>query len=172
MGWWWDGYVEPRGLWTHCLGLSRFVRGERLAGLVPAPAATDAAEAAPALALAARDRAWAWVRNAREVRMLRETLSVRVGTYRVDAAPAARRLTIAAAFPGTWLVDFIDPYDGTWLSSSMANGDATGIEIPLPAYRHDLALKLRRLDRPGPLPAGPPAPTPWHDEVERVMEGR
>jgi hypothetical protein len=169
MGWWWDGYVEPRGLWRHCLGLSRFTLGESLAGLAPAPALTDAADAAPALALAGRDRAWAWVRNARDVRMRRDGLSVQVGIYRIARDGAAKRLRIGAPLAGSWRVDFIDPYDGTWTGTTTATGAADGIDIDLPPYRHDLALKLERLAQPSPPIAGPVAPTPWHDEIERRL---
>jgi hypothetical protein len=170
MGWWWDGYVEPKGLWAHCRGLAAFVRGESLEGLAPAGASTDAGDAAPALALAGTDRAWAWVRNAREVVMQRRGLAVQIGTYRAASHGTATTVRIVAQLPGAWRVDAFDPYDGTWVASLDAHGTADGITVALPPYRHDLALKLRRLTAPEPLPQGPPAPTPWHDEVELRMQ--
>jgi hypothetical protein len=78
-------------------------------------------------------------------------------------------LTIDGLRGRWWRADWIDPYDGAWLGGATIDaGDAAPV-IPLPRFRHDLALKLRRLPAPEAPPLGPPEPTPWHDEVERLM---
>lgn len=168
MGWWWDVYVHPRDLYGHCTGLARFTAGESLDDLSPVPADTGEA-GAPALALASDDRVWAWIRNARDVRVK----GFQVVAYRVPALGVAKRVVVAGNRAGNWAVDVIDTYDGTWMSSTRATGTAEGLAIELPPYRHDVALKARRISAgqqaDGASRMGPPDPTPWHERVSSQM---
>jgi hypothetical protein len=168
MGWWWDTYVAPRGLWRQCAGLARFTRGEALGDLAPVAAVCDD-DTCPALALLGADRAWAWVRTPRATPLAGAGLGVRVAAYRVPRDHHARTLAIDGLRGRWWRVDWIDPYDGAWLGGTVIDAGNAAPLIPLPRFRHDLALKLRRLPVPEASPQGPPEPTPWHDEVERLL---
>lgn len=168
-GWWWDTWVDAHGLWPHLGGLARFVRGESLAGMQPAPATT--AGGASALALAGPDRAWAWVRAPRAIAVAGRGPELRVTALHVPAHDAARSARIAVGGDdGWWRIDWIDPYDGAWLGAAVAPSAAGMLTAPLPTWRHDVALKARRVAASEPPVAGPPQATPWHDTVAGWLE--
>ncbi|MBA3708296.1 MAG: hypothetical protein H0W83_05705 [Planctomycetes bacterium] len=170
MAWWWDRYVEPRGLWGHCAGLSRFVAGESIADLAPAEARV--AGGAAVYALAGPGRAWVWVEDHRAFTLDLSAVPVQLATYTIVADAPATSVTIAGDHTGEWQIDTIDTYDGVVLARRRVTGSARGLTVALAPYRHDVALKATRIATGTAFETPAKAETPFHDRVGELMKGK
>ncbi len=164
MAWWWDKYVDARDLWGHCTGIARFLADERIDDLHPATATCDGPGLA--LALVGPGRVWAWIQNRRLIAFDPMKVPVQVSQYSAPEAPQATSVTVHGEFTGAWQVDVVDTFDGITVARRLVTTVGGTLTIPLPAFRHDVALKARRAE-PGALPPLPPdkAATPWHDRI-------
>ena len=162
--WWWDTYLEARGLWPHYRGIARFTAHESLTGLQPCGATTDSPHAA-VLARASDTRLWAWARDLRAIRTSGRGLDLTVQGYGPEDGQPAHSLRLSGVHDGRWLVTWWDPYDGTWMASASALASGGVLTLSVPPYRNDIALKAQRSDAPPPSPPPGVPSTPWHDAL-------
>ncbi len=163
MAWWWDVYIDRRGLWRHCQGIARFTTGEDLGRLQDLPSRSDQVDT-QVLARGDGQRIWAWVRTPRLVSS--DPLGLQVRRYGFDHLPPATGIAVDAGRRGWWLVRWYDTYDGAWLGERAVHEDGPHCHLPLPPYRDEVALKATWSERQPAVQAGPPQATPWHDALE------
>lgn len=171
MTWWWERYVHPRDLYFHYAGISRFLRGEDLEGAeMRRTSVDDSGEGHFSFALETGSALLAWVGMEREVTYSYDDWKRRVTAYECRAEGGPLKLRVEGDFDGTRQVLFYDTFDGAVIGSATATGGQGALTIPVPRFRHDVALKCF----PGESTSGSPAAadeTPVHDKFENLHGG-
>ncbi len=155
MYWWWDHFVDVKGLWGEYAGLAEFLAGDDLRGLVPAQVETGVGSgdgAAYALGLQTSDRALVWVRNA-------AYHAAEVDSAILDLVKAQQRIdpetwvylppllegvtvTVSGLVDGAYTAQVYDPQGRAWLESLSVEVTGGQAVLELPYFAADLALKL------------------------------
>ncbi len=154
MYWWWDGFVDPRGLWPEYGRFAEFVRDVDLSAL--APAKLYAGKAAFARALANRKTALVWVRHRdydanavkgafdkaqQEAKKAGKTL----GNWQYSPTPVnGQVVTIPNLDRGLYVLGIYSPQTGKWLVQrplTVLDGNAY---VPLPDFSTDVAIRLEQ----------------------------
>lgn len=179
-GWWWWLHVHFRDRYGEFAAVARFLRGEDLRGITrqlaarvrgpggekparPAPASAEAStgrearrdarrpgEAGDYLVLAAGDgrrRAYVYVCARKLLRSLAD-----------KPACAGLRLELPSMEAGTYEVEFWDTWTGARAGRSVLDSRGGTLEVPLPKFSGDLAVKVRSREA-GAAPAGTHSPS-------------
>lgn len=154
MSWWWDTFIDPQGLWKEYRPLAEFMRGERLAGFKPGLA--DAGPNAYALVLRGSARNLAWVRHKEfDARAAQRAYgkALLAGTAGPDwtyepAALSRQTLTIKGLRDGDYTAYWFSPQTGEWLSETPARVQGGAVDLAVPEFSRDLAVKLLGANEP------------------------
>jgi len=170
MSWWWERYIHPRGLCFHHAGLARFLKDESLEDARPAVCLVrKSPEKHFAYALRTRDAAWGWVGLVRQARWEGAADTFQLKAYGGEAAGGPLEVWLEGDFKGEREIFFYDTFDGVMVGRAAAAGTEQGIAVTLPAFRHDLAFKCRRIGAGPAWPAEKPL-TPIHDRFVKLQE--
>ncbi len=95
-------------------------------------------------------------------------LDERVALYTASAGGGPAVLHVKGAFEGEYVCAFYDMFDGIVLGAEKITGTSRGIEIPVPRFRHDIAVKCVRNGTPAPE-VDAKRETPLHDRFEKIL---
>ncbi len=146
MAWWWDNVIDPQDLYPHFGAVSRFVEGVAFdeQGFVGArPAVAAAGRQLTAYALVGDPITLAWVKN------LAHHFAP-VGNPGDPVPVEGATLRIEGLADGTWSAHWIDAYDGSTLLLLVAPVTGGSVELAVPGFVGDVALRMHR--EPAPLP--------------------
>jgi hypothetical protein len=146
MTWWWDNVIDPQDLYAHFGAVSRFVEGvafdeQGFVGTRPEVAA--AGRRLTAWALVGDPITLAWVKN------LAHHFAP-AGNPGDPVPVQGATLTLEGLADGTWSAHWIDAYDGSTLSIVVGPVTGGSIELTVPSFVGDVALRMHH--EPGPLP--------------------
>lgn len=134
MSWWWDSVTEPEDLYSHFDPVAAFVRGVDFDGerfeASTAGAASPTAELRTT-ALVGETAALVWVENARHQWYAPDDSVIEDATLTVDDLP-----------PGRWSATWIDTSTAERLSRRSLTVDAAAVELAVPPFARDVALRL------------------------------
>lgn len=153
MSWWWDTYIHPNGLWEPLYGgISRFMAGEDMGARTWGEPNTDYIERIPArvFGLQASDAALIWL-------VSREYSSVGLENGYLDNLRARVDdpfniefpeigpgvLAINALDPGTYTIEIWNTFTGEVIDTQTAEAVDGSVQVTVPAFNRDLALKIR-----------------------------
>jgi hypothetical protein len=157
MYWWWDSYLDPLGLWPHFRGISTFMAGEDLADFSPVQVTISTTETtgsglgAVGLGLKSDEQHLVWLRS--------RNYAAQSAIYAYEDALKAGNteewrfepprvegllLTLDKTPEGTYQVHWFDPQTSEWLSQDQVIAQGGSINLPVPAFDRDLAIKIRR----------------------------
>lgn len=154
MYWWWDSFVDPRGLWREYGMFTEFAKGIDLSTY--APGTLYAGSGSLGLTLQKRASALVWVRqsnyDAAEVAFVfekaqREAAKAgkKLSDWRyVPASAPKRTVTVKNLARGLYSLGIFSPQTGKWIeqrSLTVLDGNAY---IPLPEFSGDLAIRLEQ----------------------------
>jgi hypothetical protein len=162
MTWWWERYVQPRDLYFHFTGISRFLKDESFEGAKPWPSSIkEAGPASFSFALKTKSKLFAWVGSPRHITLEGSGNDARVKSYRC-AGGGPLELRLPGNFKGRFNMETYDTFDGVVLKREVIEGTEASLVIAVPEFRHDIAFKCSAAERMPPAPP-PPPPTPIHD---------
>ena len=171
MTWWWERYIDPRNLYFHYTGLSRFLAGQDLEGARARKATFDEGGAHLfAFALEATDSLLVWLGAKRQIEWADRFWQSQVRSYTCGVTSGKPRLFIEGKREGRHTVVFLDTFDGVALGATQVTGSKRGLTIPIPTFRHDLALRCYRSDRAPNKALSGVKPTPIHDHFEKLSK--
>jgi hypothetical protein len=150
MLWWWDEYIEPKGLYGLYKGIASFFQGENLAALGLSPIETDYQELTEVYALKGRERSFIWVKDWRYSFEGLMDMAFEFGLDGVayEALPeTSYRLPVE--LPGTYEAWWYSTLSGEPMRSSVHRAfegpDGWAIELAIPSFAKSVACKLTRL---------------------------
>ncbi|MFH0910571.1 MAG: hypothetical protein V1918_03565 [Planctomycetota bacterium] len=135
MLWWWDYYLEEKNLYSHYAALSRFLEGADWSRQKSALYSESDPEVR---VVGLQDPAWIglWVQNKSSTWYLRL----------VEEEEPAWLDNISLAFsgisPGTYRLEWFDPYEGRVRAAKEVRCGEGRLEIEVPAFSHDIAARL------------------------------
>ncbi len=136
MTWWWDNVVDPTDAYFHFGALATFVDGiafdEEQFALGGATAVAPSTTVT-ALALRGRQNVLVWVKNDAHQ------------WYRPDPSSiTGATLHVLVEGSGAWHARWLDTYTGAEISRSTERTRGGAIDLPVPTFSRDLALRLER----------------------------
>jgi hypothetical protein len=152
---WWFDFIDRRDLYWHYRALANFARGEdrrdkALRVGSPAVVRSPPGRALKALSYAGRTRGYAWVYATEPMARYPEEPVVISGA----------RVRFDEVADGPWRIEYWDTVEGVAFRSELVEARDGKLEVALPEFRNDVALKLRREERALPAreeeaPEGP-----------------
>ncbi len=136
MHWQWDYYLDAFDLYYHYKPLGTFLEGEDLRNMVAFAYKNGAANG---YGRKSRDKAYAWVHD------VKHTFIDRDQSHDLIAGQIHE---LAEMEDGRYGVHFYDPYSGMKISESTLTCVSGKLSIPVPDFRKDIALKVKKI--PGP----------------------
>ena len=150
MYWWWDNYLDANNLWYHFKGLSQFLSGEDLTKYRPfSPLQISGADGNPGKVDGLGLKGGVtliWIRS--DGYTVQASMDAGNGKANSSAyiPPLVEglQLTLNKMTNGEYTVSWYDPQTATWLSNFTVTARNHSLEIPIPAFRDDLAAKIVR----------------------------
>lgn len=152
MTWWWDTYIHPNNLYHHFAAVKAFFGSEDLAARTwqRTDAILNEDAEARVYGLQADDAALVWVISSGydERRFMREyTRNLRNGIDDPFAVeyPTVENVvvTVSGLAEGAYTVEIWDPQTGTILETRDAQTDDGTVNVELPPFNMDLAMKVK-----------------------------
>ncbi len=153
MTWWWDTYVHPNNLWDPLFrGVSAFFAGEDLRAQTWTRPETDFVERARArvFGLHSPTAAYIWVLNRDYSPQYLESVyldNLRAGAQdplQIEFPMVEGALLVVSGFePGSYTVEIWDTLSGTILETQTTEAVDGNVQVALPAFNRDLALKIK-----------------------------
>lgn len=145
MTWWWDNLIDPLDLYGHFGAVARFVEGvafDEQGFVAYRPTVTAPGRNLTAYALVGDSYTLAWVKN----------LDHHFGNTGSagDPVPVEGAMLTLEGVEGYWTVEWIDAYDGSSIIVVTPVPTAGSLELAVPSFLGDVALRLHRA--PGPFP--------------------
>jgi len=142
MSWWWDNLIDPEDLYGHFGAVARFVHGVAFdeQGFVAArPVVTAENRSLTAWALVGPTLGLVWIKNLDHQFFPTEA---REG----DPLPVqGALLELTELVDGRWRAHWIDAYTGAELAAVDRIVEAGAVELPVPEFVGDVALRLERI---------------------------
>lgn len=139
MTWWWE-HIHSADLYRHWSALSSYLNGTGLGRAGTAPARFDPGEKdGPAIpfGVAAPDEAFVW--------LLARACDWPAGATNAEPALVTdARVTLLGLADGNWAVEWWDTLEGKPVASAKVNSAGGALRLEPPAFRVDLAARLRR----------------------------
>jgi len=137
MFWWWD-QLDRQDAYGHYRPLAAFLEDVSFVGLEPAHV-TPSDERIRALGYQGDDRAYLWLASKEA------TWWTLVVENRQPKAVAGAALTVLGLRPGRYRVRWWNTQTGQTTKTQEHTADREGLNVPIPAFHHDIACKIQRL---------------------------
>jgi hypothetical protein len=146
MTWWWERYVHPRDLYHRFTGISEFMRGRDLNGLVPAASTVIGDAGGPesghfSLALAGRESVLAWVGVRRRIATSAGVRRPSVSGYSAPKMSRPIVVRVHCGRAGHYDVSFFNTTDGSRVGGGRATCDGQSLDISVPVSSRDIAVE-------------------------------
>jgi len=141
---WWFDYIDRENRYFHFKALAAFHKGEDRRGknlqqaelaITGAPVAVEGVTGLAAMCLKGENMAYAWVYDNNQ--MLRISPDAAARSY------SGAGITIPGLAPGKYNIEFWDTYKGIILSTVPVTNTAGSVQVPLPEFKRDIALKVK-----------------------------
>ena len=137
MFWWWD-QLDRQDAYGHYRPLAAFLEGVSFVGLESAHV-TASDERVRTLGYQGNDRAYLWLSSSQA------TWWNLVVENREPAPVAGATIHIPGLHPGRYRIHWWDTHAGEATETQERTAGREGLDIPLPAFHHDIACKIERL---------------------------
>jgi len=171
MTWWWERYVHPRDLYFHFTGISRFLQEVKFEEAQPCNILLKPAEQKYfAFALKTKNKILAWIGPRRQVMWKDVIYKQKVLGYSSGPIGQKPKIILEGTSGGKYTVVFFDTFDGVPLGSVELSATEKGLIVPVPDFRHDIALVAYIETSREPVMSQKKAATPIHDRFEQLVE--
>lgn len=137
MSWWWDNVIDPQDWYFHFGAVAAFVSGvafDREGFRSGSAAARAPGRDLRAFSLVGETTALVWVKNAGHQWFSPDRSKVTDATLSLVDLPA-----------GAWRARWMDTRSGKVLADAKVDATGEAIELPVPAFARDVALRLERI---------------------------
>lgn len=135
MHWTWGSYVDRNRLYREYLPVSKFFGGEDLRRMESFSNLESSSEALLILGLKEADRAYMWIKK-------RDWGFVQSNAGKSPAVEQGCVVTVPGLEAGHYLAAFYDTKSGRVFETHTASAEKTGLELVLPGFFGDLAVKI------------------------------